>query len=150
MNIATTKYITLIQKQLTYPLKTPRMSDSDSSYNDELYDSFSIVTPSPDPLAGDDMTDVDMVELERDSPLLFTPRPQQQQEQPQQQYEQPQQQQPQYEQRQQDRPNSPTGDIHHTTGQSGRSIKDRLKALLILRTPRLVEAVSSNHNNCIT
>jgi len=108
------------------------MSDSDSSYNDDLqlYDSFSIVTPSPDPLAGDDMTDVDMEELERDSPLLFNPRPQQQQqqqplsqqqqqhEQPQQQYEQPQQQ-PQYEQPQQNRPSSPTGDVHHTTGQSG-------------------------------
>ena len=75
------------------------------------------------------MTDVNMEELEGNSPILI-PRPQRT----------PQRQQ------QQQTPRSPTGGIHHTAGRSGQSIKDRLKALLILRTPKLVEAASSNQN----
>ena len=41
------------------------MSDSESSYDDDLYDNFSLIAPSLDPLVGDDITDVNMEELEK-------------------------------------------------------------------------------------
>ena len=47
------------------------MSDSESPYDDDLYDSFSLITPSLDPLVGDDMTGRNMEELERNSPILI-------------------------------------------------------------------------------
>ena len=65
------------------------MSDSESSYDDDLYDSFSLITSSLNPLVGDNMT---VEELERNSLILIpSPRLQgtlQKQQQQQQQYQQ--------------------------------------------------------------
>ena len=43
------------------------MSDSGLSY-DESLDNLSLHTPSPDPLVGEDLTDINMEEIETNSP----------------------------------------------------------------------------------
>ena len=61
------------------------MSDWDSSYDDDLYETFSIMTPSqehltpsPDPLVGEDMSDINMEDIERNSPVVLPPTQEQQ------------------------------------------------------------------------
>jgi len=61
------------------------MSDCNTSYDDDMYDNFSIMTPSPDPLVGEDMTDINMEDIERNSPVVIPPTQEQQQQQLQQQ-----------------------------------------------------------------
>ena len=89
------------------------MSNCDTSYDDDMYNNFSIMTPSPDPLVGKDMTDINMEDIERNSPVVIPPTQEQQQQQ---------------QQLQQHRTN-------HSAGGGGQSTKNHLKALLILRTP---------------
>jgi len=62
------------------------MSDWDSSYDDDLYENFSIttpsqehLTPSPDPLVGEDMEDINMEDIKRNSPVVIPPTQEQQQ-----------------------------------------------------------------------
>jgi len=64
------------------------MSDWDTSYDDDIYDNFSITTPflehiSPF-LVGKDMTDINIQDIERNSPVIIPPTQEQQQQQQQQ------------------------------------------------------------------
>jgi len=68
------------------------MSDWDTSYDNDIYDNFSIttpspepITPSPDPLAGEDMMDINMKGIERNSLVIIPPTQEKQQQQQQQQ-----------------------------------------------------------------
>ena len=110
------------------------MSDWDSSYDDDLYENFSIttpspehLTPSPDPLVGEDMSDINMEDIERNSPVVIPPTQEQQQ--------------------QQQQPILTTSrSTNVNAGRGGQATKNRLKALLTLRTPQPVEATPSNQN----
>ena len=113
------------------------MSDWDSSYDDDLYETFSIMTPSqehltpsPGPLVGEDMSDINMEDIERNSPVVI----------PLTQEQQPQQQQ------------IPTTSrsTNESAGGGGQATKNRFKALLTPRTPQPVEAAPSNQNNALS
>ena len=108
------------------------MSDWDSSYDDDLYETFNIMTPSqehltpsPDPLVGEDMSDINMEDIERNSPVVIPPTQEQQ----------PQQQQQQM--------LTTSRSTNENAGGGGQATKNRLKAL---RTPQPVEATPSNQN----
>jgi len=113
------------------------MSDWDSLYDDDLYETFSIMTPSqeyltpsPDPLIGEYTSDINMEDIERNSPVVIPPtqeqRPQQQQ--------------------QQQQMLTTSRSTNENAGGGGQAMKNRLKALLTLRTPQPVEAAPSNQN----
>ena len=110
------------------------MSDWDSSYDDDLYKTFSITTPSQehltpslDPLVGEDMLDINMEDIERNSPVVIPPTQEQQQQQQQQML-------------------TPSRSTNENAGGGGHATKNHLKALLTLRTPQPVEAAPSNQN----
>ena len=99
------------------------MSDSELSY-DESLDNLSLHTPSPDPLVGEDLTDINMDEIERNSLILIP-------------------------QTQERLPGPSKAGTNKLTGRSGQSRRDRLNTLLILRAPKLLEPPLPTHNNDI-
>ena len=85
---------------------------------DQSFDNLSHHTPSPDLLVGENLTDINMDEIERNSPILIPERP----------------------------PGLSTVGTDQLTGRSGQLRRDRLKTLLILRAPKPVKAaLSTNH-----
>jgi len=107
------------------------MSDWDSSYDGDLYETFTIMTPSqehltpsPDPLVGEDMSDI-----ERNSPVVIPPTQEQQQ--------------------QQQQIPTTSRSTNESAGGGGQETKNRLKALLTLRIPQPVEAAPSNQNSVL-
>ena len=113
------------------------MSDWDSSYDDDLYETFTIMTPSqehltpsPDPLP-EDMSDINMSDIERNSPVVIPPTQEQEQQQQQQQQQQT------------------SRSTNESAGGGGQETKNRLKALLTLRIPQPVEAAPSNNNKLL-
>jgi len=116
------------------------MSDWDSSYDDYLYETFSITTPTPSqkhltpslgPLVGEDMSDINVEDIERNSLVVIPPT---------------QEQQPQQQQQQQMQ--TPSRSTNKNAGGGGQAMKNRLKTLLTLRTPQPEEATPSNQNIC--
>jgi len=82
------------------------------------------MTPSPDPLVGEDMTDINMEDIERNNPVVIPPTQEQQQQQI-------------------------SSRTNHSAGGGGQSMKNRLKTLLILRTPQPVETTKHRTNQSI-
>jgi len=87
----------------------------------------------PDPLVGEDMSDINMEDIERNSPVVIPPTQEQQQ--------------------QQQIPTT-SRSTNENAGGGGQATKNCLKALLTLRTPQPVEAAPSNQNiihiNCLS
>ena len=73
------------------------------------------------------MLDINMEDIERNNPVVIPPTQEQQ----------PQQQQQML---------TPSRSTNKNAGRGGQAMKNRLKALLILRTPQPVEAALSNQN----
>ena len=88
------------------------MSDWDTSYDDDIYDNFSKTTPF---LVGKDMTDINIQDIERNSPVIIPPTQEQQQ--------------------QQQLQKQTLSRINSSAGGGGQLTKNLLKALLILRLP---------------
>ena len=51
-------------------VQTSKYIDKKRVFEDDIY-SFNITTPSLDPLMGEDMTDIDMTDLECNSPVII-------------------------------------------------------------------------------